>query len=197
MRRFDNIVIAPKFFPVEVPVPAKSSIGGSGGCAGRRPLRAVYRECWRLEKKDRLGVETFPDGTGHARSAGRGAGGLASTQRQPPALPMSGGNFGEHPKRLSFLFHRARRILFSLARQRKENGGCIPRPRPEAGKLPSRARGAPRPAPQGTPHCHPLSEYAKSAIAPPDSCTISQLHKYASRAYNAPIIQQQRGRTPL
>ena len=54
------------------------------------------------------------------------------------------------PKRLSFLFHRARRILFSLARQRKENGGCIPQhgqspcvvpgPRPVP---PSRGRKAP------------------------------------------------------
>ena len=41
------------------------------GCAGRRPLQVVYREYRRLEGKRPLGVETFPDGTDHARSAGR------------------------------------------------------------------------------------------------------------------------------
>ena len=59
------------------------------------------------------------------------------------------------PQAFSFLFHRARRILFSLARQRKENGGCIPRPRPEAGKLLSPPRGrkcsVPRPRPEKLP----------------------------------------------
>ena len=73
--------------------------------------------------------------------------------------------FPQGPKRLSFLFHRARRILFSLARQRKENGGCIPRhagtacrrPRPAGGQLPSPRRETLPPPARGRAHSRPFT----------------------------------------
>ncbi len=73
-----------------------------------------------------------PPAPGYARSAGVGARGLASTQRQPPALPMSGENPGGHPKRS--LFSSTVHGAFSFLWQDRETGPPRGLPRGERRK---------------------------------------------------------------
>ena len=124
----------------EVPGPIERWVLFEGGSPGvpealgdGPPWAAAPTGCSGSRGKRPVGMEAFPDGTNHARSAGREAGGLASTQRRP-AHRQSAQNSPEGTPSAS-LFSSTVHGAFSFLWQDREKrmGGAFPVPGPRPG----------------------------------------------------------------
>ena len=172
------------------------------GCAGRRPLQVLPVEIHRgasfwaarfyFPPWQAVEGTAVPHGTGHARSAG----GEACPCVYPSNFLSSSMN-GMHSRKdqkVCFSFGPCTaRFLFFCAQKKRKWGVHCPAIIMTEIPPPVRARKNHPESRRGRTNFHPFSKYAKSANAPPDSCTISQLNKYAHRAYNVPIIKQHEG----